>query len=204
MMPAVATLAEVTSVAAATMAMRSGPVATPSARASSSGSDITFMRQRSATSTAVPSATGPNSGTRSATLGRRQAAEQPERHGGKLVVGIGEIFDEADAGAEQRADHHAGQHQHQDRIARAHQRADEVDGGDRDQPAGKGEALDGENAERKINAEHGAERRARRGAENIRRHQRIAEQALERGAGDRERRADHARRPARAARAPAG
>ena len=67
MMPAVATLAEVTSVAAATMAMRSGPVGTPSARASSSGSDITFMRQRSATSTSVPSATGPNSGTRSAT-----------------------------------------------------------------------------------------------------------------------------------------
>ena len=67
MMPEVATLAEVTSVAAATIATRSGPVATPSARASSSGSDITFMRQRNATSTAVPSATGPNSGTRSAT-----------------------------------------------------------------------------------------------------------------------------------------
>ena len=65
MMPAVATLAEVTSVAAATMTMRSGPVETPSARASSSGSDITFMRQRSATSTDGPSATGPNSGTRS-------------------------------------------------------------------------------------------------------------------------------------------
>ena len=65
MIPAVATLAEVTSVAAATMAMRSGPVATPSARASSSGSDITFMRQRSAISTAVPAATGPTSGSRS-------------------------------------------------------------------------------------------------------------------------------------------
>ena len=51
MIPAVATLADVTSVAAATIAMRSGPVGTPSARASSSGSDITFMRQRSASST---------------------------------------------------------------------------------------------------------------------------------------------------------
>ena len=68
MMPAVATLADVTSVAAATIAMRSGPVGRPSARASSSGSDITFMRQRSATSTSVPSATGPNSGMRSAML----------------------------------------------------------------------------------------------------------------------------------------
>ena len=65
MMPAVATLADVTSVAAATMAMRNGPVGTPSARASSSGSDITFMRQRSASRASVPSATGPNSGTRS-------------------------------------------------------------------------------------------------------------------------------------------
>jgi hypothetical protein len=65
MMPDVATLADVTSVAAATIAMRSGPVATPSARASSSGSDITFICQRKATSTAVPSATGPNSGNRS-------------------------------------------------------------------------------------------------------------------------------------------
>src|SRR5215467_5630318 len=67
MMPEVATLAEVTSVAAATMAMRNGPVETPSARASSSGSDITFMRQRSATSTSVPRATGPSSGRRSDT-----------------------------------------------------------------------------------------------------------------------------------------
>ena len=66
MIPAVATLADVTSVAAATTAMRSGPVASPSERASSSGSDITFMRQRSAISTSDPSATGPNSGMRSA------------------------------------------------------------------------------------------------------------------------------------------
>ncbi len=50
------------------MAMRSGPVATPSARASSSGSDMTFMRQRNATSTAVPTTTGPASGRRSETV----------------------------------------------------------------------------------------------------------------------------------------
>src|SRR5262249_54660952 len=68
MMPAVATLAEVTKVAAATIAMRNGPVGTPSARASSSGSDITFMRQRSAISTSVPSVTGPSSGSRSEAL----------------------------------------------------------------------------------------------------------------------------------------
>src|SRR5215510_6957045 len=59
MMPEVATLAEVTNVAAATIAIRNGPVASPSARASSSGNDITLSRQRSAISTMVPTATGP-------------------------------------------------------------------------------------------------------------------------------------------------
>ena len=67
MMPEVATLADVTSVAASTIAIRIGPVAMPSARASSSGSDITLSRQRSAISTRVPIATGPNSGSRSET-----------------------------------------------------------------------------------------------------------------------------------------
>ena len=68
MTPEVATLAEVTSVAAATIAMRNGPVASPSARASSSGSDITLSRQRSGISTIVPTTTGPISGSRSETV----------------------------------------------------------------------------------------------------------------------------------------
>ena len=105
-----------------------GPVATPSARASSSGSDITFIRQRNAISTAAPIATGPNNGSRSGDVRRGQAAQQPERHGRQLVVGIGKIFHQTDAGAEQRSDHDAGQHQHQDRIARTHRRADHIDG----------------------------------------------------------------------------
>ena len=191
MMPAVATLADVTSVAAATMTMRSGPVGTPSARASSSGSDITFIRQRSSEQHQRAERDRAEQRHQIGDVGRGEAAEQPERHRGKLVVGIGEILHEADAGAEQRADHHAGQHQHQDRIARAHRRADQVDRRDRDEPADEGERLDREHAEREIDAEHGAERRARRRAEQIGRHQRIAEQALERGAGDRQRRADH-------------
>ena len=65
MIPEVATLAEVTKVAAATIAIRNGPVASPSARASSSGNDITLSRQRSAINTMVPTATGPVSGSRS-------------------------------------------------------------------------------------------------------------------------------------------
>src|SRR5262245_9976030 len=81
MMPEVATLAAVTSVAAATIAMRNGPVASPSARASSSGNDITLSRQRSAISTMVPTATaaattrGPR--TNSTILDRRRDRARP-------------------------------------------------------------------------------------------------------------------------------
>jgi len=39
------------------------------------------------------------------------------------------------------------------------QRADHVDGCDCDEPAGEGEALDADDTEGEIDAEHGAERR---------------------------------------------
>ena len=152
------------------------------------------MRQRSAISTAAPSGDRADQRQQIMNPGRRQAAEQPERHRRQLVVGVGEIFHEADAGAEQRSDHDAGQYQHQDRIARAHRRADHVDDADRDQPADKGDGLDREHAEREIDAEHGAKRRARRCPQNIRRDQRVAKQSLKRRAGHRERRADQHRR----------
>ena len=100
-----------------------------------------FFRQRhhihakaqAAKARSVPSAIGLASGRRSAALAGGETAEQPEGHGRKLVVRIGEIFHEPDAGAEQRADHHAGEHEHKDRIARADRRADQIDGGDRNQ-----------------------------------------------------------------------
>src|SRR5260370_37805078 len=90
MMPQAGTVAEVTSVAATTMATRNGPVATPSARASSSGSDMTFMRQRSATSTAVPITTGPASGTRSAAGGAARLPSSQNVMAGSGVVGAGQ------------------------------------------------------------------------------------------------------------------
>ena len=71
-MPAAATLAAVTSVAAATMTTRSSAVGAPSARASSSGSDITFSFQRSSSNTACRAAPA-----RSAAAGR--AASVPAR-----------------------------------------------------------------------------------------------------------------------------
>ena len=119
MTPEVATLAAVISVAAATMAMRSGPVGD----AERARLLLAAATSRSCASAARParrcrSATGPAQRQQIGDGGRGEAAEQPERHGGKLVVGIGEILHQADAGAEQRADHDAGQHQDQDRIAR--------------------------------------------------------------------------------------
>ncbi len=58
---------------------------------------------------------------------RREAAEQPERDRRQLVVRVGQVLEQRDARAEQRADHHAGQHQHEQRIVAAHGVADHVD-----------------------------------------------------------------------------
>jgi hypothetical protein len=99
---------------------------------------------------------------------RGEAAEQPERHRRKLAIRVGEILHHADTGAEQGTDHDAGQHQHQDRIARPYCAADGVHGGNGEQSAEEG--LDREHTEREVDAEHGSERRARRSAENVRRH----------------------------------
>ena len=135
---------------------------------------------------------------------RGQAAEQPERHGRQLVVRIGKIFHQADTGAKQGADHHAGQHQDQDRIARAHGRSNHVHRAHSEQAAKKCKSLNCEHAERKKNADHRAEGCARGGTENVGRHQRIAE----RGPGTRCRRPPALHRPAprqaHAARGPAG
>ena len=49
-----------------------------------------------------------------------QAAEQPEGHGGQLVVGVGQHLDQADARAQQRADDDAREQQHQHRVAVPH------------------------------------------------------------------------------------
>jgi hypothetical protein len=134
---------------------------------------------------------------------RGKTAEQPERHRRQLIIGIGEIFDEADAGTEQRTDHDAGENQHQHGIARPRRRADHVDGCDGDQPAGEGQRLNGEDAEREKDTEHGTKRGAGGRAQNIGRHQRIAEQALEGGACHGKRSSNqHRRHHARAAHLP--
>ena len=117
-----------------------------------------------------------------------------------MIVGIGEIFHEPDTGPQQRPDHDTRQHQEQDWIACRNERADQIDGRDRGKPAQERKALDTQDAEREIDAEHCAERRARRGSKNVRRYQRVAKQALKRGAGNRERGADqHGRDDARSA-----
>src|SRR4029077_1527473 len=92
MIPAVATLADVVSVAAATMATRSGPVGTPSERASSSGSDMTFIRQRKAINTAVPNATGPNSGSRSDTFAAARLPSSQKVMAGNWLYGSARYF----------------------------------------------------------------------------------------------------------------
>ena len=55
----------------------------------------------------------------------REAPEQPERDRGQLVVRIGEVLQERNAGADQARDHDAGQDQRDERIERTHPRRDE-------------------------------------------------------------------------------
>ena len=93
-------------------------------------------------------------GTARVEIGQRhrgEAAQEPEGDGGKLVVGIGEHFDQRDGRAQERAHRDAREHQHQHRIAAAHRGADEIDDRDRAEPAGEGQELDPEiDAERKM------------------------------------------------------
>ena len=71
-----------------------------------------------------------------------------------------------------------------------HRRADEIDRGHRHESADEGKKLNGKNADGEIDADHGSERSAGGCAEDVGRHQRIAEQSLKGGAGNRERGAD--------------
>jgi hypothetical protein len=78
------------------------------------------------------------------------------------------------------------------------ERADQIDRGDRHEPAGKSQRLDADDVERKENPDHRAQGGARGSAQDIWRHQRITEQSLKSRARNRKRRAhqhrrDHAR-----------
>ena len=72
--------------------------------------------------------------------------------GGKLVVGIRQVFHQSDTCAKQRANDHAGEHQNQHRVTRPHGRADQINRRDREQSADEGEALNCEHAEREEDA----------------------------------------------------
>ena len=114
MMPAAETLAAVTSVAAATI----GGAQRPGRHAERAG---LLLRQRHRVHAPAQrdqhrraEQNRPEQRHEVGGVVAGEAAEQPEGHGRQLVVGVGEILHEADAGAEQRADDDAGQHQHQD------------------------------------------------------------------------------------------
>ena len=77
--------------------------------------DAPAQQARAARGPGAPAAPPPHV----ADLDARQAAEQPEGDGGQLVVGIGQDLHQRDAGAGQRADDDAGQHQHQDLVLAA-------------------------------------------------------------------------------------
>ena len=118
---------------------------------------------------------------------RREAAHQPERDRWKLVVGIGEILEQRNRGAEQARDDDAGEDQRHERIVRGQSRRDQHDDADRREAAGERRDLDRDEARAEKDSEDCAERRARRYAERVRRDQRVAKQMLVRGSRRRER-----------------
>jgi hypothetical protein len=72
----------------------------------------------------------------------------------------------------------------------AERRPDDVDDRHRAQPHHEGQRLDGDDAEREVDAEHGTQRGAGRHPEDIGGHERVAEQALVGGAGGGQRASD--------------
>ena len=105
-------------------ARRSQPTCNPRERASSSESESTSMRQRSSASGTRPMAIGNECRGQVARQGAREAAQQPEGDRRQLVVGIGDVLHQRDAGAEERAHDHTGEHEREQRIAPADPRAD--------------------------------------------------------------------------------
>ena len=61
---------------------------------------------------------------------------------GKLVVGIGQYFDERDRGTRKRADHDAGEHEDEDVAAPAQTACKRRDNDNRQQAAAESEGLD--------------------------------------------------------------
>jgi len=111
-----------------------------------------------------------------------EAAEQPEGDAGQLAVGIGEDFQQRNAGAQQGAQRHAGQHQDQHRVVAPDPAGQQVDQADRQQASDERQQLHPGQRQAEENAQHRAQPGTGRDAENIRRHQRVAKHALVGGA----------------------
>ena len=81
------------------------------------------------------------------------------------------------------------QNQNEDRIVVAQGGADQVDQSHGAETDGEGQHLDSDDAEREVDAQDGSKRRPRGDAENVGRHEGVAEQPLIGGAGRSQRRA---------------
>ena len=109
---------------------------------------------------------------------RGQATHQPESDGGKLVVGVGQHLEYRDERSEDGAHQDAREHQEQGGVAAPQPAGQHVGDEHRGQPETQGQELSDQNALGQHDAEGGAEARPGGGAEDVRRHQRVAEHAL--------------------------
>ena len=202
--PLTETAAAVPSVAATTIASRARATSTPRLAASSSPRLRTSSTRRWRTSTSeldrdvrrADRDVGPRRG--------REAAEQP-RVDVLQHVGV-PLLDEGLHGGGERRDRDAGEDEGAARVHRAGRAAEDVRGDDRDDRAAEGgerhRPVGSRRGRRRV---HDRERRAETGAagdaEQVRIRERVPEDALIRGAGDREHPADERRERRPAARA---
>ena len=118
----------------------------------------------------------------------RQAAHLPIDDFGQLGFGIGQVFDQAECGRHKAGYDNACQHKHHRRIAPDQARQGKGEGDGR-KPAGKGRALHHQDATARQHRRRRADTRAGRYAQEVGRHQRVAEYALVHRTGQRQGRA---------------
>uniref|UniRef100_A0A1I7WDM6 Uncharacterized protein n=1 Tax=Heterorhabditis bacteriophora TaxID=37862 RepID=A0A1I7WDM6_HETBA len=182
MMPASDTAAAVHRVAAAINVQRSGVTATPSALASSSPRPSRFTRQRSSTSGTSPISSSGAVTLRSSMTTAFKPPSSQKVMDGNWVYGSASSFS-----SEMPCRYgNAGQHQYQHWVVPAHQCGHQADQANRTEPSGKCDALHQQHRQAEEQAQRSTQAGTGGDAQNVRRHQRIAEHGLIGGTGRRQ------------------
>ena len=122
--------------------------------------------------------------------GAGKAAHQPEDDAGQGVFGVGEVLQQADQGGEQAAEYHASEDKHQQAVLHdaVAGKEDENEGG---KATGDGAGKEAVHAEAEEDGKRAAKGGTGGNADDVRINQRVAEDALQGYAGERQPRFGH-------------